>query len=89
MIASMLAIIMCRHSYHYLLRASQVSSQLSNGNYNINFNGGIFTETNRLARTLNKASYEDAEGQILSARLNRQCVTRSQDSLTMINHMLR
>lgn len=31
---------------------------LSQGNYNVKFNGGAFTETNELARTLNTASYE-------------------------------
>ena len=32
--------------------------ELSHGNYNVKFNGGMFTETNELARTLNTASYE-------------------------------
>lgn len=32
--------------------------QLGQGKYNVKFNGGGFTETNELARTLNTASYE-------------------------------
>ncbi len=34
------------------------ATELSKGNYNAKFSGGMFTETNELARALNKASYE-------------------------------
>lgn len=58
MIASMLAIIMSTWLSLPIASITKSAVQLSNGNYNVNFNGGIFTETNELARTLNKASYE-------------------------------
>ena len=58
MIASMLAIIMSTWLSLPIASITKSAVQLSNGNYNVNFNGGIFTETNDLARTLNKASYE-------------------------------
>ena len=34
------------------------AKELSQGNYDIRFNGAGFTETKELARALNKASYE-------------------------------
>lgn len=34
------------------------AQELSNGNYNVKFNGANFTETKELAKALNKASYE-------------------------------
>ena len=34
------------------------ATELSKGNYNVNFDGSAFTETKELARALNKASYE-------------------------------
>ena len=58
MIASMLAIIMSTWLSLPIASITKSAVQLSNGNYNVTFNGGIFTETNELARTLNKASYE-------------------------------
>jgi len=58
MIASMLAIIMSTWLTLPIASITKSAVQLSNGNYNVKFRGGLFTETNELARTLNKASYE-------------------------------
>ncbi len=58
MIASMLAIIMSTWLSLPIASITKSAVQLSNGNYNVKFRGGLFTETNELARTLNKASYE-------------------------------
>lgn len=58
MIASMLAIIMSTWLSLPIAGITRSAVELSNGNYNVKFNGGMFTETNELAKTLNKASYE-------------------------------
>lgn len=57
-IASMLAVIISTWLSQPIASITKSAVELSNGNYNVKFRGGGFTETNELAKTLNKASYE-------------------------------
>ena len=57
-IATMLAFIISSWLTFPLESITRSAEELSNGNYNVKFSGGMFTETKKLARTLNKASYE-------------------------------
>ncbi|MBQ6583088.1 MAG: HAMP domain-containing histidine kinase, partial [Mogibacterium sp.] len=57
-IALLLAMVMSTRLSSPIKSITKSAVELSKGNYNVKFNGGMFTETNELARTLNKASYE-------------------------------
>ena len=57
-IAFLLALFMSTRLSSPIKSITRSAVELSKGNYNVKFNGGTFTETNELARTLNKASYE-------------------------------
>lgn len=57
-IATMLAIIISTWLSSPLASITKSAVELSRGNYNVKFNGGMFTETTELAKTLNTASYE-------------------------------
>ena len=58
MIAAILAYFMSIRLSAPIERITDSAIELSQGNYNVKFNGSGFTETKELARTLNTASYE-------------------------------
>lgn len=57
-IATVLAYLMSIRLASPIERITDSAIELSHGDYNVKFNGGMFTETKELARTLNTASYE-------------------------------
>lgn len=57
-VAALLALFIARRLSRPIKDITKSAMELSHGNYNVKFNGGMFTETNELARTLNTASYE-------------------------------
>lgn len=57
-IAAMLALFISNRLSAPIEGITRSAMELSRGNYNVKFNGGFFTETKELAKTLNKASYE-------------------------------
>lgn len=57
-IAVILALYLSRRLSAPIDNITNSAVELSRGNFNVKFNGGMFTETNKLARTLNTASYE-------------------------------
>jgi signal transduction histidine kinase len=56
--AAMLAVVMARRLSTPIDKISRSAVEMSRGNYNVKFDGGGFTETIDLAKTLNTASYE-------------------------------
>lgn len=57
-VAVVLALYLSRRLSGPIDNITKSAVELSKGNFNVKFNGGMFTETNELARTLNTASYE-------------------------------
>lgn len=57
-IALMLAFALSRRLATPIENLTKAATELSQGNYNVKFDGASFTETKELARALNKASYE-------------------------------
>ena len=57
-VAVILALYLSRRLSGPIDSITKSAVKLSKGNFNVKFNGGMFTETNELARTLNTASYE-------------------------------
>lgn len=57
-VAVILALYLSRRLSGPIDNITKSAVELSKGNFNVKFNGGMFTETNELARTLNTASYE-------------------------------
>lgn len=57
-VAVILALYLSRRLSRPIDSITKSAVELSKGNFNVKFNGGMFTETNELARTLNTASYE-------------------------------
>lgn len=58
LIAMFLALLISKRLASPIEDITKSAEQLSRGNFNVKFNGGMFTETNKLAKTLNTASYE-------------------------------
>ena len=57
-IAVLLAFYLSRNLLSPIESITKSARELSKGNYNVRFDGGKFTETKELAKTLNTASYE-------------------------------
>lgn len=57
-IAALLALLIADRLSQPIKSITKSAVEMSHGNYNVKFNGGSFTETKELARTLNTASYE-------------------------------
>ena len=57
-IACLLAYALSRRISAPIENLTKSATELSQGNYNVKFDGSTFTETRELARALNKASYE-------------------------------
>lgn len=58
LIAVVLAYYLSNRLANPITNITKSAQELSNGNYNVKFNGANFTETKELAKALNKASYE-------------------------------
>ena len=56
--ACFLAFALSRRITSPIENLTRSATELSQGNYNVRFDGSSFTETKELARALNKASYE-------------------------------
>lgn len=57
-VSTMLAYMLSRRITLPIENLTKSATELSQGNYNVNFDGSAFTETKELAKALNKASYE-------------------------------
>ena len=57
-VSTMLAYMLSRRITLPIENLTKSATELSQGNYNVNFDGSSFTETKELAKALNKASYE-------------------------------
>ena len=57
-VSTVLAYMLSRRITLPIENLTKSATELSQGNYNINFDGSAFTETKELAKALNKASYE-------------------------------
>lgn len=57
-VSALLALFIAKRLSQPIKDITSSAVEMSHGNYNVKFNGGMFTETNELARTLNTASYE-------------------------------
>lgn len=57
-VSTMLAYMLSRRISLPIENLTRSATELSQGNYNVNFDGSAFTETKELAKALNKASYE-------------------------------
>ncbi|MBR2673950.1 MAG: HAMP domain-containing histidine kinase [Mogibacterium sp.] len=57
-VSTVLAFMLSRRITLPIENLTRSATELSTGNYNVNFDGSAFTETKELAKALNKASYE-------------------------------
>lgn len=57
-VSTVLAYMLSRRITLPIENLTRSATELSQGNYNVNFDGSAFTETKELAKALNKASYE-------------------------------
>lgn len=57
-VSTLLAFMLSRRITLPIANLTRSATELSTGNYNVNFDGSAFTETRELAKALNKASYE-------------------------------